>query len=98
MSFNINQIYLCLMQEFTEKISADSLESWTFNFRRLYTGDKFVYYVYTGNGPEGEHAFTMTPKPSGDWRIINAPKVPDWIEKLETQLSAAIKYYDMEKN
>ena len=75
------------MQEFSQDFTTETYGPCTFYFRRLYTTNQFVYYVSTDCGNPGGHAFTMVPRTKGGWRIINAPKVPDWIEELEDELS-----------
>ena len=84
------------MLEFSQDFTTEEHGLCTFHFSRLYTTNNFVYYVTTRNGDVGGHAFTMAPNFSGGWRIINAPKVPDWIESLEQTLSAALLSVDSE--
>ena len=77
------------MKNFTCEISTVDYGPCTFRFSRLYTAGAIVYYVTTGSAT-GSHTFTMVANDREGWRIIDAPKVPDWILALEKELSDRI--------
>jgi len=59
-----------------------------FNFNRLYSGAGIRFYVSVMDNYQS-YLFTMEKK-MGEWKIIDAPKVPTWIHDREKELSTAI--------
>ena len=60
-----------------------------FSFVRIYTSRGVIYFV-SATGKEIRHHFHMQER-AGTWRIVPAPKPPDWILQYEEQLAQAIK-------
>lgn len=72
------------MPGFIKKIN--SLE---FSFKRIHTPNGLRYYVSVIDTNGEVFSFNMK-EDTGRWKIINAPKVPDWIIELEKQLANQI--------
>lgn len=72
------------MPGFIKKIN--SLE---FSFKRIHTPNGLPYYVSVIDTNGEVFSFNMK-EDTGRWKIINAPKVPDWIIELEKQLANQI--------
>ena len=79
------------MKTFT--ISFQTLLSATaFTFNPTVTPDGVKYHVSAVSAGDKTFNFTMEQK-NLEWRIVNAPRVPDWILQLESSLSEAISAY-----
>jgi hypothetical protein len=72
------------MPGFIKKIN--SLE---FSFKRIHTPNGLRYHVSVNDTNGNDFSFNMKEE-IDRWKIINAPKVPDWIIELEKQLSNQI--------
>ena len=59
-----------------------------FHFNPLYSTAGIRFYVSVMDDYLS-YLFTMEEK-QGEWRIIDAPKVPTWIHDMEEELSKAI--------
>lgn len=79
------------MKDFSKKIKAD----WNF------FAEFFFHQLHTVTGQQRWHVsvkdiqghsifFNMEQRSNGSWKIVNAPKVPDWIMDLETVLNNSI--------
>jgi hypothetical protein len=64
----------------------DNLE---FSFKRIQTPNGLRYYVSVTDANGDAFYFNMK-EDSDRWKIINAPKVPDWIIELEKKLANLI--------
>jgi hypothetical protein len=60
-----------------------------FFFSRVYTVAGVRYFVSVTDTERKSWLFNMQER-NGEWQIINAPKVPDWIIDVEKQLEWAI--------
>ena len=76
------------MHNFSKRISIEAGFSLEFLFNRIYTADDIRYHVSVMDR-NGNYYFTME-QSNGAWRIVNAPKVPDWIMGVEKKLENAI--------
>lgn len=75
------------MADFTRKAkSAEGLLVFTFN--RIYTVKGTIYFVSV-TGQDRRHHFHMEER-SGSWKIVEAPKPPDWLLQLEKELGETI--------
>jgi hypothetical protein len=62
-----------------------------FLFNRVLTAGSSRYYISVSNEEKLSYLFQMDQSDSsGNWKIIDAPQVPAWIHKLETELAQAI--------
>jgi hypothetical protein len=76
------------MPHFKKRLQTD-FGSPLFHFNRLFTPRGVKYHVAVLD-EEQHHVFFNMEVDKGHWRIIEAPKVPDWIKQLESELSQAI--------
>jgi hypothetical protein len=77
------------MQSFTKRIPVEKGFSPEFFFTRIYTVNSVHYHISVMDKSGHSHFFTMEQK-NEQWKIINAPKIPDWIVRIEEQLEEAI--------
>jgi hypothetical protein len=79
------------MNDFSKKIKADWNFFAEFFFHKLHTTSGQQRYHISVKDVQGvSFFFNMDQKPNGLWKIVNAPKVPDWIMELEPKLNIAI--------
>lgn len=79
------------MKDFSKKIKTDWNFFAEFFFHRLHTVSGQQRYYISVKDREGiSYFFNMDQKTNGSWKIVNAPKVPDWIMELEPILNASI--------
>jgi hypothetical protein len=78
-----------LMQNFSKRIPIEKGFSPEFFFNRMYTVNGISYHVSVVDRYRQSHFFNMEQK-SNLWRIVDAPKVPDWIMNIEKKLEEAI--------
>jgi predicted dehydrogenase len=80
-----------LMMDFRKNINTtEGLVA--FSFVRIYTSRGMIYFV-SATGRTMRHHFHME-KRQGGWKIILAPKPPDFILQYEDQLAQVIKGRD----
>lgn len=60
-----------------------------FSFNRIYTTRGIGFHVSVVDQHKQSRFFTMEQTSEG-WRIVNAPKLPDWIMNIEKKLSESI--------
>jgi hypothetical protein len=77
------------MPNFTKRILVRDKFNPEFLFNRIYTVDGVRYHVSVMDADRHVFAFNMEEK-YGRWKIINAPKIPDWIMNIEKELEDAI--------
>ena len=78
------------MQNFTRRIAVDQNFNPEFFFNRIYTVHGMRYHISVMDGNGQTFAFNMEQK-NGSWKIIDAPKLPDWIITIESKLQDAIE-------
>lgn len=76
------------MSDFSKKIQVEE-GVLKFDFMRVYTVQGVRYYVAVVDKSGKAHLFQMQEKES-QWKIVLAPKAPDWILEIEAQLGEAI--------
>jgi hypothetical protein len=76
------------MQSFTKRIIVEGF-SFQFSFHRMYTVKGINFHISVVDKNNRSRFFNMEQTSKG-WRIINAPKLPDWLMMIEKQLGAAI--------
>ena len=62
----------------------------SFYFQRVLKTGGVRYYVSVADSNTRQHHFETAETFEGKWKIIDAPKVPDWIHSLEEELGKAI--------
>jgi hypothetical protein len=77
------------MQNFTRRIVVEGF-SLRFFFHKMYTVKGISFHISVADRNNRSHFFNMEQTASG-WRIVNAPKVPDWLIRTEQQLVNAIE-------
>lgn len=79
------------MNSFVKDIVLNNI-SFQFHFNEYYSprGTRYFVYVITGNG--NSFSFNME-RINSDWRIIDAPKLPDYFMCNEKKISDAINDY-----
>lgn len=73
---------------FIRQISIDN-KTLDFKFLRIYTSNGYKYYITVEDSQANPYLFHMELK-QDRWKIVDAPKVPEWIHLVESQLEAAI--------
>ena len=79
-----------LMQNFTKQIAVDTAFNAQFFFHEICKVNGSYYHVSVSDGTGQNFAFSMEIK-NGKWKIINAPKVPNWIMTQEKKLGRILK-------
>lgn len=77
------------MQHFIKRILIEEGFNPEFFFNRIYTVKGIVYHVSVVDKNKKSFFFNMEQTSEG-WRIVNAPKLPDWIMNVEKDLEATI--------
>ena len=77
------------MQSFTRRIDVSHDYSPEFSFNRIATVGSDRYHVSVLDSDGAHQYFNMDLK-SERFRIVDAPKVPEWIMRVEDQLERAI--------
>ena len=77
------------MQSFTQRLYIRDGFHPDFFFNRIHTASGIRFHVSVVDRFSRNYFFIMENK-EGSWKIINAPKLPDWIMNLEEQLEHAI--------
>lgn len=77
------------MQSFTRRIDVSLDYSPEFSFNRIATPGPDRYHVSVLDRDGGQQYFNMDLK-SDRFRIVDAPKVPEWIMRVEDELERAI--------
>lgn len=79
------------MGDFVIKIKADWNFVAEFYFHKVHTtSGRQRYHISVKDVSGNRLFFNMDQKDEHAWKIVNAPKVPDWIMELEPQLQKAI--------
>ena len=78
------------MQSFKARIVIEHSFIAEFLFNRIYTANGNHFHVLVKDSAKQSFFFNMELTATGSWKIINAPKLPDWIIKLEKQLETSI--------
>jgi hypothetical protein len=60
-----------------------------FSFNRIYTVNGVRYYISVFDRKQQAYYFNMQSQ-GNQWKIINAPKLPNWILNAERELESAI--------
>jgi hypothetical protein len=76
------------MPHFTKRIQTDFGYA-DFIFDRLFTGGGVRYHIAVLDDGRKTCIFSMEVS-NGKWHIVYTPKTPEWILKLESELSEAI--------
>jgi hypothetical protein len=77
------------MQNFSKRITIERGFSPEFFFNRMYTVKGIGYHVSIVGRDRQSYFFSMEQTADG-WRIVNAPRLPDWIMNIEKKLEEAI--------
>ena len=77
------------MQTFSKRVHIQEGFSPAFFFTKIYTIQCVRYHVSVIDIEDRGYAFTMELREL-EWKIVNAPKVPDWILNAEKQLQEII--------
>jgi hypothetical protein len=77
------------MRNFTKSIAVKQDFTPEFSFNCIHTVNGIHYYVYEKDKYGQTLAFNMEERNS-EWKIVDAPKVPDWVINIEGQLGRAI--------
>ena len=77
------------MQSFTRQIDVSPNYSPEFSFNRIATPSAHRYHVSVLDKDGVAQYFNMDLK-NDHFKIVDAPKVPDWIMRVEKQLESAI--------
>lgn len=77
------------MQNFTKQIVVPLGFKAKFFFNRIYTVKSVYYHVSVIDKERRSYFFSMEEK-NGEWKIIDAPQVPDWIMSAEKVLESTI--------
>ena len=82
------------MSDFKKKILIKGLGLVEFNFTHIFNGEGIIYFVGVMGKDLKAYSFNMKSgkinENEKEWKINDAPKVPDWIMSAEKQLSDAI--------
>ena len=78
------------MQSFKERILIEHGFTAEFFFNRIYTVSGSRFHIFLKDHNKQSFFFNMDLDISGSWKIINAPKIPNWILDLEKQLETSI--------
>jgi hypothetical protein len=78
------------MRDFSKRILVEQDFCPEFFFHVLHSASEQRYHVSVTDSNRQNIFFTMEQKGVSSWRIINAPKVPDWIIPIEKHLEEAI--------
>lgn len=77
------------MQHFSTRIAITHGFNPEFSFYRIFTVNGSRFHISVMDQERKHYYFNMDEK-HGQWKIINAPKVPDWIMGVEKHLEQAI--------
>ena len=77
------------MKDFSKEICITNNFCPEFIFNGLHTIAASRYYISVLDDERHSYFFNMEEK-GGSWKIIDAPKVPDWIMAIEKKLEDAI--------
>jgi hypothetical protein len=78
------------MKDFASVIHVQDGFTAQFIFSALYNTAGCRYFVSVLDGNNDSYMFTMEQSEDKSWKIINAPKVPQWIMETESRLEAVI--------
>jgi hypothetical protein len=79
------------MKDFSKPIPVEQNFCPEFFFHVLHTASGKYRYHVSVIGPKKENVFfTIDKDPGGLWKIVDAPKVPEWIMNIEKRLANAI--------
>jgi hypothetical protein len=78
-----------MMPCFTGEFVIDNVK-YVFRFNKINTPEGLKYFVDAVGEPDSKYLFVMEKK-DREWRIVNAPKLPDPIFDIESKLSTVIK-------
>ena len=77
------------MENFTKHVLVAQGFYPEFFFNKIHTATGLRYHVSVKDKENNPYFFDMEEK-EGKWKIIDAPKVPDWIMNIEQKLENAI--------
>jgi hypothetical protein len=77
---------------FTADFVIDNVK-YQFRFNKIKTPQGLKYFVDAANNTDSKYLFVME-KEDHEWRIVNAPKLPDPIFAIESKLSTIIRDND----
>ena len=80
---------ICDMTDFSRIILVEPSFSPEFFFQKFISPKSEKYHVFTKDKQHNDCSFEME-RAYGRWKIIDAPKVPQWIISLEAQLEEVI--------
>jgi hypothetical protein len=75
------------MADFTKSFATTDGPA-SFSFHRIYTAKGIIYFI-SATGRSFRHFFHMEER-EGSWKIVKAPKPPDWLLTYEKQLATVI--------
>lgn len=79
------------MKEFSKRIRVDGSFIAEFVFHMLYRASGNHRFYISVQDKSGRHLFfNMDQVDDGLWKIVDAPKVPDWIMQMQKELQNAI--------
>ncbi len=78
------------MNDFSKRVNTGWNFAPEFFFHKLYSVSGNQRYHVSVNDKGGHSIFFNMDQKNGSWKIIDAPKVPDWIMEIEPQLRDAI--------
>ena len=79
------------MEDFSWKIFVNHILL-QFHFHKVLNSSHLRYHISVKDATQKAHHFEMERLGQNSWKIIDAPKVPDWIHALESQLEKAILF------
>lgn len=78
------------MKDFARLIPVQNGLTAQFVFSALHSSSGSRYFVTVIGTDEQSYMFTMKPRDDKSWKIIDAPKLPEWIMAIEPKLEEAI--------
>ena len=78
------------MRDFASVIRLPDGFTAQFIFNVLYSAKECRYFVSVLDGNNEPYMFTMEQAADKSWKIINAPKLPQWIMETEPSLEEVI--------
>jgi hypothetical protein len=78
------------MKDFARFIPVQDGLTAQFVFTTLHSISGSRYFVTVIGVDEQSYMFTMKPRDAKSWKIVDAPKLPEWIMAMESRLEGAI--------
>ncbi|HWI93069.1 MAG TPA: hypothetical protein VNT20_17450 [Flavisolibacter sp.] len=78
------------MKDFARFIPLQNGLTAQFVFSALHCSSGCKYFVTVNRTNGQSYMFTMKPLDAKSWKIVDAPKLPEWIMAMESRLEGAI--------